>query len=152
MKTSTKMSEVLCLSGNPRQCTLQVRGNTLQHVETLKYLVVVIASEGRRNEEVDTWSGKTTTVLRELGRSAVTKRELSNIANLLVCNRSPSVPILTHDHESWVMTEKILSQMQAAEIGFLRRAHGVALRDKVGSCENRRAQNVEPLLLRIKRS
>jgi len=32
-------------------------------------------------------------------------------------------------------------------MGFLRRVHGVALRDKVRSCEIRRALNVESLLL-----
>ena len=50
------------------------------------------------------------------------------------------------------MTEKVFSQMQAAEMGFLRRVHGVTLRDKVPSCEIRRALNVEPLLLLIERS
>ena len=48
------------------------------------------------------------------------------------------------------MTERTLFQVQAAEMGFLRRVHGVTLRDKVRSCEIRRAVNVELLLLRIK--
>jgi len=41
MKTSTKNTEVLCLLTNPRQCTLQVSGNTLQQLEKFKYLGVV---------------------------------------------------------------------------------------------------------------
>jgi len=49
------------------------------------------------------------------------------------------------------MTEKILSQVQAAEMGFLRRVHVVTLRDKVRSSEIHKALNVEPLL-RIERS
>jgi len=49
------------------------------------------------------------------------------------------------------MTEKVISQVLTAEMGFLRRVHGVTLRDKVRSCEIRRALNVE-LLLRIERS
>jgi len=49
------------------------------------------------------------------------------------------------------MTEMISSQWQAAEMGFLGRVHGVTLRDKVRSCEIRRALNVEPLL-RIERA
>jgi len=37
------------------------------------------------------------------------------------------VPILTYGyvHKSWVMTKRILIQMQAPHIGFLRRVHGV---------------------------
>ena len=37
------------------------------------------------------------------------------------------------------MTEKILSQVQAAEMGILRRVHCVTLRDKVRSCEPRKS-------------
>jgi len=62
------------------------------------------------------------------------------------------VPIITYCHESWVMTERILCQVQAAEVRFLGRVHGVTLRDKVRSFEIRRAVNVEPLFLRIERS
>jgi len=47
--------------------------------------------------------------------------------------------------------EGILSQVQAAEMGFLRRVHGVTLRDKVRSCELLKALNIEPLL-RLERS
>jgi len=53
--------------------------------------------------------------------------------------------ILIYGHESWVMTEKELSQVQAAGIGFLR-VHNLMFRDKTRSCEIRKALNVEPLL------
>jgi len=42
------------------------------------------------------------------------------------------------------MAERLLSQMQAAELGFLPSAHGVTLRDEVRSCEIRKALNVGP--------
>jgi len=42
------------------------------------------------------------------------------------------------------MTEIVLCELQAAEIVFLRRVHGVVFRDKVRSCETRKAVNVEP--------
>jgi len=66
MKISTKKIEVLCLSRRPRQCILQVRGNTLQLVETPKYLGVVFTSDGSRNKRVDTRIGRANAVLREL--------------------------------------------------------------------------------------
>jgi len=47
------------------------------------------------------------------------------------------------------MTELILSQWQAAEMGFLKSR---PLRDKVRSCETRRALNVEPLFFRIEKA
>ena len=49
--------------------------------------------------------------------------------------------------ESWVLAERVQSQVQAAVMGFLRRVHFVALRNKVRNCEIRKALKVEPLLL-----
>ena len=134
MKIRTKKTEVLLLSRNPRKCTLQVCGNTLQQVEKFKYVGVAFTSDGWRSEEIDTRIGKANAVLRELYRSVVTKRELSNNAKLSAF-KSAFVPILTLGHESWVTIEKILFQVQATEMGFLRRVHGVTLRDKACSCE-----------------
>ena len=78
------------------------------------------ALDGRRNKDVGTRIGKARALLHELYRSAVTKRELSNTPKLSVF-KSVFVPILTYGHESWVMTERIQSQVQSAEMGFLRR-------------------------------
>jgi len=49
------------------------------------------------------------------------------------------------------MTEKILSQVQAAETGVFLRVQNITLRDKVRGCEILKALNVEPLLIRIER-
>jgi len=76
-KISTINIEVLCLSRRPRQCILQVSGNTPQQVETFKYIRVVFTSDGSRNKEIDTRTGKANAILRELYCSVVAKRELS---------------------------------------------------------------------------
>jgi len=78
------------------------------------------------------WIDKANAVLHERYRSVVTKREISSTAKLSVF-KSVVVPILTYDPESSVMTEIILSQGKAIEIGVLRTASGVTLRDKVRS-------------------
>jgi len=82
-------------SRNPRQCTLQISGNTLQQVEKFKYLGVVFTSDGRRNKEIDTRIGEANAALCEPFCSVVTKRELSNTAKLSVF-KSVFVPIFTY--------------------------------------------------------
>ena len=52
-----------------------------------------------------------------LYHSVVTKWGVSNTTKLSVF-KLVFILILTYGHESWVMTEKILSQVQAAEMGF----------------------------------
>jgi len=50
------------------------------------------------------------------------------------------------------MTETILSQVKAAEMGFMRRVHGLTLRWYVGSCEIHQIMITEPPIIRIERS
>ena len=151
MKISTAKTEVLHLSRNPDQCVLQVNGATLKQVEKFKYLGVAFTSDGRQHEELDTRIGKASAVMRALHYSVVIKRELSKKAKLSIF-KTVFVPILTYGHESWVMTERMRSQVQASEMRFLRRIEGVTLFNKVRSSEIRKSLNIDPLLLRIERS
>ena len=78
-------------------------------------------------------------------------RELSKKAKLSIF-KAVFVPVLTYGHESWVITERMRSQVQASEMRFLRKIEGVALFNKVRSSEIRKSLNIEPLLFRIERS
>ena len=88
--------------------------------------------------------------MRALHYSIVIKRELSEKAKLSIF-KTVFVPILTYGHESWVMTERVRSQVQASEMRFLRKIEGVALFNKMRSSEIRKSLNIELLLLRIER-
>ena len=141
MKISTAKTEVLHLSRNPDQCVLQVNGATLKQVE--KFNWVAFTSDGRQDEELDTRIGKASAVMRALHYSVVMKRELSKKAKLSIF-KTVFVPILTYGHESWVMTERMRSQVQASEMSFLRRIEGVTLFNKVRSSEIQKSLNIEP--------
>jgi len=94
---------------------LQVNGNALQQVDMFQYQGVAFTIDGRRNKQIDTRIGKANVFLRELYCSVVIKRKLSNTVKLSIF-KSVFAPILTYVHESWVMAERILPQLQAAEI------------------------------------
>ena len=89
--------------------------------------------------------------MRSLYKTVVTKRELSLKAKVSVF-KSIYRPILTYGHELWVMTERVRSRVQAAEMRFLRRAAGLTLMDRVRSSTIRESLNIEPLLLHIEKS
>ena len=57
--------------------------------------------------------------MRALHYSVVMKRELSKKAKLLIF-KTVFVHILSYGHESWVMTERMRSKVQASKI-FLQR-------------------------------
>ena len=73
--------------------------------------------------ETDRRIGEAAAVMRLLYRSIVVKRELSRKAKLSIY-QSVYVPTLTYGHELWVMTGRIRSRIQVAEMSFLHRVAG----------------------------
>ncbi|KAK3557951.1 hypothetical protein QTP86_003867 [Hemibagrus guttatus] len=128
MRVSTSKSEAMVLDRKKVACTLQVGGEVPPQVEEFKYLWVLFTSEGRMDREIDRRIGAAAAVMRSMYRSVVVKKELSRKAKLSIY-QSIYVPTLTYGHELWVMTERVRSQIQAAEMSFLRRVVGHSLRD-----------------------
>ncbi|KAK3549306.1 hypothetical protein QTP70_034533, partial [Hemibagrus guttatus] len=150
MRVSTSKSEAMVLDRKKVACTLQVGGEVLPQVEEFKYLGVLFTSEGRMDHEIDRRISAAAAVMRSMYRSVVVKKELSRKAKLLIY-QSIYVPTLTYGHELWVMTERVRSRIQVAEMSFLRRVVGCSLRDRVRSSATREELGVEPLLLHIER-
>jgi exonuclease III len=151
MRINTTKTEALVVSRTPVQCALHVSGASLKQVEKYKYLGVSFTSNGKWNTEIDRRIGAASAVMRQLYRGVISKAELSREAKISVF-KSIYVPTLTYGHELWVMTERMRSRVQAAEMRFLRRVAGVRLLDRVRSSAIRESLGIEPLLLRIERS
>jgi len=100
---------------------------------------MVVSIDGKRNKKLVTRRGNGNVVLGELCRFVVTKRHLSNTAKLSVCKFGP---VHTSVYQFSEMTEKLLSQVQAAQMGLLRRVHKMTFSDKVRSCQIRKALNI----------
>ncbi|KAK3533819.1 hypothetical protein QTP70_031294 [Hemibagrus guttatus] len=149
MRVSTSKSEAMVLNRKKVACTLQVGGEVLPQVEEFKYLGVLFTTEGRMDGEIDRRIGAAAAVMRSMYRSVVVKKELSRKAKLSIY-QSIYVPTLTYGHELWVMTERVRSRIQAAEMSFLCRVVGRSLRDRVRSSVTREELGVE-LLLHIER-
>ena len=76
-------------------------------------------TEGKtKNWIVDTRIGKASAVMRALHHSFVMKQELSKKAKRSIF-KAVFVPILTHGNESWAITERMRSRVQASEMRFL---------------------------------
>ncbi|KAK3524499.1 hypothetical protein QTP70_029268 [Hemibagrus guttatus] len=95
------------------------------------------------DHEIDRRIGASAEVMQSMYWSVVVKKELNR--------KSIYVPTLTYGHELWVMTERVRSRIQVAEMSFLRRVAGRSLRDRVRSSVTREELRVEPLLLHIER-
>ncbi|KAK3513082.1 hypothetical protein QTP70_000981 [Hemibagrus guttatus] len=123
MRVNTSKSEAMVLDRKKVACTLQVGGDLLPQVEEFKYLGVLFTSKGRMDCEIDRRIGAATAVMRSMYWSVVVKKELSRKAKLSIYH-SIYIPTLTYSHELWVMTERVRSRIQVAEMSFLRNLKG----------------------------
>ena len=95
-------------------------------------------SDGKLEQEMNRRIGASSAIMRALLRSIVVKRELSQKAKLSIY-WSIFVPTLTCSHEIWIVTERMRSQIQAAEMGFLQKVAGLGLRIRGRELLNRAA-------------
>ena len=103
-------------------------------MEKFKYLWIAFTSDKRQDEKLDVRSGKVSAVILVLHHSVDVKRKL------------------LYGHDSWVMTEKVRSQMQASEMRFLRKIKGATMFGKIDNTVIREPLDIQSLLLWIKRS
>ena len=80
-------------------------------------------SDGRKDEELDTQISKASAVMQALPFSVVIKQELSKKGKTINFQNVFVPFLLIYGHESWVMTERVRSQVQASEMRFLKKLH-----------------------------
>lgn len=150
MKISTAKTEAMCLSRRPVDCALHVSGVPIRQVEEFKYLGTLFTSDGRQEKELSRRINCASGVLRELwtlaGNRTVSTEALVSIFKAVY--RSS----LTYGHETWILTERTRSRVQAAEMRFLRRIVGVTRMDRIRNTSIREALDLEPLLLFTEKS
>ena len=94
------MSEVMVLCWKPVDCSLQVGVELLPQVKELKYLLVLVTSEGKMEREMDRWVSATSKVMQMLYWSVVVKT-----------------------------TERTTSQIQVARMSFIHWVTGLSPKD-----------------------
>ena len=145
MKISTSKSKAMVFNQKKVDCLLQVGEEILPRVEEFKYLWVLF-SEGKMEWEIDGQIGAASAVMRALHWSVVVNRELSLKAKLFIY-QSIFVSTLSYGHERWVVTERMTSRVQLAEMSFLCRVVGLSLRDRLWRSAIRVELEVQLLLL-----
>ena len=118
----------------------------LQQVEKSKNHRVLFTSDGKWSKDIEIWIGNAKCsfglALSVRGHKTRAFKHRETIR----------LKIGVYGHKSQVMTKIMLSQVQAPEMGLLRRVHSVTLCAEVRSSEIRQVLNIEAFLQRIERS
>ena len=132
MLINWRKTKVLTVKRGGGTCDVSVKGEKIEAVKTMKYLVALFNEEGSCEEEIENRIGAASKVIGAMRSEVLERRELSKGTKLRVLNAMVRmVPTLLYGCETWTIQKRHVSRLQATEMRYLRRVEGVTKLDKV---------------------
>ena len=150
MKLNTRKSKVMVLSRQRNNCEIYVEGNKLEEVNNFKYLGVNYNNAGQMQVEIDKRIAKYSKNLGLL-YPLIKEKHIPEKVKIQIYTTILK-PILLYGSESWVLTTKMKSKLQAAEMRTLRLIKRVTRLDKQRNEDIRKSLKVESLLNNIEKN
>lgn len=145
LKINVNKTKVMVIGKDTRKINIKINQQQLEQVETYKYLGVKIRSDGSMEDEINERINNATRTYYALNRVLIGKREISRSTKMMVF-QTIYKPILTYGSESWVLTERTKSKLQAMELKYLRRVKGVTRMDKLRNDDIRAELGVKSII------
>ena len=149
MKINKEKTEVMVISRTPEEMDISLEDHTLKQCRHFKYLGVKFSEENDTKIEIDHRIAKFNNNLRML-YPLLKDRYIPRRVKALIYT-SILRPILMYGYESWALTTKTKSQLQAAEMRVLRLIKGVTRLDRIRNVDIRRELGIDDILELIER-
>ena len=149
MKISKVKTEIMMLSRMPQEVNISLEGQALQQCTNFKYLGVMFNNKSDPQLEITHRINKFSNnlhLLYPLMKDRNIPRKVKIIIYISILR-----PVLTYGHESWTLTTKTRSQIQAAEMRVLRLIKGVTRLDRLRNEDIRSEMEVEDILKFVER-
>ena len=144
ISTGSGKTEFMFVAREDCEQELIIGENQINQVEKYKYLGVHLNKRNKQEGEVNMRINKynnTMTMLYQLLKQRDIPRQRKTAIYIMILR-----PILTYGCETWALTAKTESRIQAAEMRVLRLIRGVSRRDRVRNVKIREDLGVTPLL------
>lgn len=130
LKVNVEKSKVVYIGEENKQINITIEGKKMEQVEMIKYLGVTIHREGTDEAEINERISGASKLYHALSSSFIGKKEISRKTKMTVY-KTIYRPILTYGSESWVLTNRTKSRIQAMEMKYLRRVKGITRKDRI---------------------
>ena len=149
LKVNWRKTKVMKVARERGDCEVRVGDQAIEQVDEIKYLGVMLSSDGRMQKEMEARIGSATRMIGGMSE-AVLRRELSKGTKLKVVNAT-MMPSLLYGCEAWSLTKQQQSKVQATQMNVLRRVQGVSRMERIRSEHIRQHLGQESVLDVIRR-
>ena len=149
LKVNWRKTKMMRVARESEECEVKIREETIEQVDAMKYLGVMISSDGSMEKEVEARIGSATQVIGGMSEIVLRRKELSRNTKLKVMNAT-MMPTLLYGCETWSLSKKLQSRIQATQINVLRRIEGLSKLDRVRNVDIREKLRQEGVLDMVK--
>ena len=129
LKVNWGKTKVMMVARKRGGCEVRIGNQVIEQVEEMKYLGVMISSDGRMEKEVEARIGSATRTIGGMSEAVLRRKELSKSTKLKVVNAT-MMPSLLYGCEVWSLTKQQQGKVQATQMSVLRRIQGVSRLDR----------------------
>ena len=130
LKVNWRKTKMMRVAKKREECEVKIGEEKIEQVDVMKYLGVMISSDGSMDKEVEARIGIATRVIGGMNEMVLKRKELSRSTKLKVVNAT-AMPTLMYGCETWSLSKRQQSKMQATQMNVLRRIEGVSRLDRV---------------------
>ena len=149
LKINWRKTKVMRVAWDREEFEVKV-DEVIEQVDTMKYLGVMVSNDGSMEKEIEARIGNATRVIGGMNDAVLRRKELSRSTKIKVVNAT-MMPVLMYGCETWSLTKKQQSKVQATQMNVLRRIEGVNRLDRVRNADIRERLNQEGVLDLVKR-
>ena len=149
LKVNWRKTKMMRVARKSEECEVKIGEETIEQVDAMKYLGVMISSDGSMEKEVEARIGSAKQVIGGLSEIVLRRKELSRNTKLKVMNAT-MMPTLLYGSETWSLSKKQQSRIQATQMNVLRRIEGLSRLDRVRNVDIREKLRQEGVLDMVK--
>jgi hypothetical protein len=150
LKLSYEKTKYMMVGRGEANESIAVHGRDIERVDKFDYLGSVISHDGRMEPEIDNRISKYSRSVSAL-YPLLKERNIPTQVRVHIFNAILK-PILLYGCETWVLTERLKSKVQAAEMRVLRLIVGVTRRDRLTNNRIREILKLKPIVEQVEQA
>lgn len=129
-------TKAMVISNDEKSIKMIVNEETIEQVNSYKYLGSIVDSRGKSEEELNSRIQAANRVYYALQNKFLKHKEITEKTKISIY-KAIYLPILLHGAENWILTKRQEQRVQAIEMKYLRKVMGVRRTDRIRNTEIR---------------